>query len=225
MKKIMAVLICMLTLSGCAGTVQKPAGVYFTAKVAAVYEKSLLIETTDSGNSGMSVGTPAYISRSEAEESYSAGDVLKITFDGVIMETYPAQLGKIYSVEKIQGAVVPDWGITLTAENVTASGLTVVCTHSGDSDKEFGTGTYYVIEQKKDGSWLRVGYKDLSEWEVGWDELLYIINCNEKTEIETDWKWLYGELSTGEYRIGKEIMCSDSSGRYEKAMLYAEFKI
>lgn len=225
MKKIMAVLMCVLTLSGCTRIAQQPLKASFTAKVMGVYEKSLLINVTDQGNSGMSVGTPAYIGRSEAEESFSAGDILKITFDGMIMETYPVQLGKIYSIEKIQGVVIPDWGITLTAENVTASGLTVVCTHSGDTASEFGTGAYYVIEQKKGSSWLRVGYKDLSEWEVGWDDVLYTITSNGKTEFDVDWNWLYGELPSGEYRIGKEIMCFDSSGKYEKAMFYAEFTV
>ncbi len=226
MKKIMVLLICILTLSGCARTGEKANQPYFTAKVAAVYETSLLIEVTEPGSSGISAGSPAYIGRDASTESLSAGDIIEIKFNGNVMESYPLQLGEIYSVEKIRSAVIPDWGIELDTENVTASGLTVVCSHSGEtSASDLGTSPYYVIEQHKNGSWIRVNYKELSEWEVGWDDVLYTIPSNGTARWDTDWKWLYGELSPGEYRIGKEILKFADSGEFERAVFYAEFEI
>lgn len=34
-------------------------------------------------------------------ESLQARDVLEITFDGAVLETYPARFNKIYSVRKV----------------------------------------------------------------------------------------------------------------------------
>ena len=39
------------------------------------------------------------------------------------------------------------------------------------------------------------------------------------------WEWLYGELPTGNYKIGKEIMDFRASGNYDKAVYFAQFNI
>ena len=46
------------------------------------------------------------------------------------------------------------WGLTLSAENVTPTGLTLLCKQSGGSPSgELQTGSYFVIEQKTENGW------------------------------------------------------------------------
>ena len=61
--------------------------------------------------------------------------------------------------------------------------------------------------------------------EVGWTAEAWIIPMNDTVEWEVDWEWLYGSLTEGRYRIGKEIMDFRGTGDYDKEMHYAEFEI
>ena len=44
-------------------------------------------------------------------------------------------------------------------------------------------------------------------------------------KLEVDWEWLYGKLSAGEYRIGKEFMNFRGTGDFDEQVIYAEFSI
>ena len=48
---------------------------------------------------------------------------------------------------------------------------------------------------------------------------------NSKVEWQVNWAWLYGQLSPGKYRIGKNIMYFRGTGDYDQKMYYAEFEI
>ena len=45
------------------------------------------------------------------------------------------------------------------------------------------------------------------------------------TEFEIDWKWLYGELPSGKYRLVKEFMHLRKAGDYDTADFIVEFTI
>ena len=118
-----------------------------------------------------------------------------------------------------------EWGIALEVENVTANGLTIVCNHSGGENVvELSTGSYYVIQKLEKAGWVDVEYLP-QEYDVTWTLNAWIIQQESTTKWDVNWEWLYGELSAGEYRIGKKIMNFRGTGDFDKAMVYADFII
>lgn len=117
------------------------------------------------------------------------------------------------------------WGITLSADNVTPTGMTIVCFHSGGENvAQLQTGSHYVLQRKENGSWVDVEYLP-QEYDVAWTAEAWNIQKESTTFWEVDWAWLYGELAAGEYRIGKEIMNFRATGDYDKETIYADFII
>ena len=126
----------------------------------------------------------------------------------------------IFSDEKLN-----EWGIALEVENVTASGLTIVCNHSGGENvAELSTGSYYVVQKFEKAGWVDVEYLP-QEYDVVWTLEAWIIQQESTTKWDVNWEWLYGKLSAGEYRIGKEIMNFRGTGDYDTEMVYAGFVI
>ena len=94
-------------------------------------------------------------------------------------------------------------GVTLTAEDVTPNGLTLVCTQSGGTPTgELHTGSPFWLEVYSEGNWFPV--KDDME-DVLWTMEAWSIPRNKRVEWNVSWEPLYGSLPTGHYRIGKEI--------------------
>ena len=120
-----------------------------------------------------------------------------------------------------------DLGITLTAENVTPAGLTLVCTQSdGSPTGELFTGSYYVIERYTTDGWKAVDYVyDGSKGELAWTDEAWIINMDGETRWDMSWEWLYGQLSPGWYRVGKSVMDFRSTGNYDSHLCYAVFEV
>ena len=116
-------------------------------------------------------------------------------------------------------------GITLTTKNVTSNGLTIVCTQKdGNVVGELQTGSDYVLEKLEKGEWIKVEYAP-QEYDVAWTAEAWIIPKDSEVEWNINWQWLYGELKSGEYRIGKSIMDFKGTGDYEEIMHYAKFII
>ena len=117
------------------------------------------------------------------------------------------------------------WGIVLEVDNVTTNGLTIVCNHSGGENvAELYTGSYYVIQKLGKAGWVDVEYLP-QEYELTWTSEAWIIQKEGTTQWDVNWEWLYGELSAGEYRIGKEIMNFRGTGDFDEEMVYAGFVI
>ena len=117
------------------------------------------------------------------------------------------------------------WGITLRAEDLTATGLTVRCEQFGGSPAgELQTGEWFTIERNRGGNWEAVETKTAQE-EIAWHSMAYPIAKNDITSWQIDWGWLYGELPPGEYRIGKRIDDIREAGDYDGNVYYAEFTI
>ena len=126
----------------------------------------------------------------------------------------PAEEKKISEVEN------PDWGLTLTASDVTSTEMTLTFTQSGGNvtGEYLMSGWYYFIEVFKDGQWTKVEpLKEVNAWvDEGWE-----IPLGHGFSIsEISWKPLYGELPAGQYRMGKRV-----SDGLEYATFYAEFTI
>lgn len=116
-----------------------------------------------------------------------------------------------------------DWGITLTAQNVTSTGMTLICTQSGGiAAGSLETGADYTLEVSTDGKiWSAV--EPLSE--PVWDMMSRLIPREESVEWEINWEWLYGELGAGQYRICKTITLYGESGALKSQFYCAEFEI
>ena len=116
------------------------------------------------------------------------------------------------------------WGITLTAKNVTTTGMTLVCAQSGGTHKgELSTGTMFMIEKLSGGAWTQVPYK--AGVNVGWEDIQINVPLNNASELAVNWELLYGELPPGQYRIGKQFTDMASDGKSDKDILYAQFTI
>lgn len=117
------------------------------------------------------------------------------------------------------------WGVTLEVDNVTANGLTMICTQSGGNPSgELQTGSDYVLEECINGNWYKVEYI-IDEYNVSWTAEARIIPMNDSVSWDFNWEYLYGELAAGEYRIGKDIMDYRNPGNYDIARGYVEFVI
>ena len=118
-----------------------------------------------------------------------------------------------------------DWGITLTAEAVTDTGLTIRCVQSGDTPTgELTTGSFYEVERKTDSGWEPLDYLS-QEGELAWTMEAWLIPLNGEVSWDVNWRWLYGALPDGNYRIGKDITDWRSPGDSDNRMVYAEFSL
>ena len=117
------------------------------------------------------------------------------------------------------------WGITLEVEEVSPGGLTIVCHQSG-GEKVFDlmTGSYYVVQKLEQSDWVDVPYLP-QEYDVAWTSEAWLIPREGTTRWSVNWKWLYGELPAGQYRIGKPVSNFRGTGDYESDMVYARFVI
>lgn len=133
--------------------------------------------------------------------------------------------GKYY-LYAVPGTIVHNnWGITLETQNVTPTGLAIVCKQSGGENvAELNTGSFYTIQRLEKSSWKTVEYLP-QEYDIGWTAEAWIIPKEDTVTWEVNWEWLYGTLPSGEYRIGKEIMNFRETGDYDTEMVFAEFSI
>ena len=114
------------------------------------------------------------------------------------------------------------WGVTLTAKDVTSTGLTLIISHSGDAPGGMlDTGSPYWVERWQDGAWVSLD----DGAERMWTMEAWLIPMNGSREDEVNWVNLYGQLPAGQYRLGKEIMLFRGPGDYEERTCCAEFKI
>lgn len=129
--------------------------------------------------------------------------------------------------EAIPDAPEDAWGVTMTAQDVTPWGLTLMITHSGEAPGgQLETGSPYWLEVWNDGVWnLLPELPEEDGVERAWTMEAYLIPVNGSYEREVHFEWIYGELPAGRYRIGKEIMLFRGTGDYDKQTYYAEFEI
>ena len=117
------------------------------------------------------------------------------------------------------------WGVSLTVDGLTTSGAIIKCTQSGgEATGELHTGSWYILENwTQENGWKEMPY--VTDGEIGWNDIAWIISMNDTIELEVNWEWLYGKLPVGKYRIGKSITDFRESGDYDTATYFVEFEI
>ena len=107
-----------------------------------------------------------------------------------------------------------DFGLTLTAEDVTTTGLTLICQQSGGTfEGELSTGSPYSLDKLDGAKWV-VCDTLIPEEEIAWTMELHLIQEGGSAEWDVDWTNLYGELKPGNYRISKHFMDDASENTY-----------
>ncbi len=118
------------------------------------------------------------------------------------------------------------WGLTISVENVTSEGLTLIFNRSGgNSEKELLTGRPFVLERYYTGGWVAVDPVVDDDIDITWTMEAWLIPAESKGEWPVNWSYIYGSLEAGKYRIGKDISCFSESEESQNEMYYAEFEI
>jgi hypothetical protein len=79
---------------------------YFDARVVEILEGTILVEVTEAGSSYLTPGMPAYLRTEDGK--LAVGDHVRVTFDGMVQESYPVQIPHISNIE-----IVPAEGGTI----------------------------------------------------------------------------------------------------------------
>lgn len=117
-----------------------------------------------------------------------------------------------YSALRVDDAV--DFGLKLTAEDVTSKGLTLVCEQSGGTfEGELASTSEFSLDMFNGAKWIVVDTL-IPENEIAWDQPLLLIQPEDSVSWDIDWTTLYGELKPGSYRISKWIMDGTSENTY-----------
>jgi len=71
----------------------------FDAKVLDAKENgAALLESVTEGLASIPYGSQVWLGAQPSSPSFEKGDTIRVYFDGMVMETYPLQLSKVYEV-------------------------------------------------------------------------------------------------------------------------------
>ena len=90
--------------------------------------------------------------------------------------------------------------ITMTIDNVTPTGATILITDNTGEENVYGE--WYRIEKFENETWQEV--EIVAENPV-FTSIGYLLDENNQLELQVNWDWLYGSLNSGRYRLIKEI--------------------
>jgi beta-lactamase regulating signal transducer with metallopeptidase domain len=120
------------------------------------------------------------------------------------------------------------WNLEVKAANVTPTGLIYEFTQHGPFEggdrATLQYGSEYVLQTKSGNNWEEVPYLP-QEHDIAWTMEAYPIEQGQSYRVPIDWEWLYGELPSGEYRIGKVFSLHRGPGDSDLHTFWAEFTI
>lgn len=116
-----------------------------------------------------------------------------------------------------------DWGLTLMADEVTPTGMTLVMAQSGGNHTGSLTfGSDYRLERRTEDAWEPIPY---IVDKVAWTAIAHSMPDNMMRRWDINWEHIYGVLPEGHYRVVKQFMDFHESGNYDECDFYAEFMI
>ena len=107
---LLATLLCLIFVS-CATDYSEPSGkissnkYYFYATVIEVYDRSIMVTPVEGaveGNSSDLISVSLTLKSGELVSGVKIGDTVRIIYSGEIMESYPAQIAAVYSIEIVE---------------------------------------------------------------------------------------------------------------------------
>ena len=137
-----------------------------------------------------------------------------------LIEKYPASCVLL----KLTGHmnILPNWGITLRAENATPNGATIIMSQEGGYlPNRLIYGADYNIQKYEDNQW--VNGEPITE--LVWFTVAYSVPLNDSVTWNIDWNNTFGTLEPGLYRFCKGITDHRAPGDNDYATFYAEFEI
>lgn len=84
--------------------------------------------------------------------------------------------------------------------DISPTGATIIIKDTNKNPYTYGE--WYKIEKETDGKWHDV--KTIID-NYSFNDLGYLVDKNNEVKFVIDWKWLYGELPLGSYRILKQV--------------------
>jgi len=108
--------------------------------------------------------------------------------------------------------------MSIKESTLTKSGATIIIYDV--SGKEHVYGDEYRIDKKIDDTWKELDV--IVKGNYGWNSIGYHVDKDNKLELNVNWKWLYGELEKGEYRLVKNTSALREQKKYYFSV---EFKI
>lgn len=113
-----------------------------------------------------------------------------------------------------------NWLLLIQAEDITPTGLTLVCEELGGTEK---SGTLEAVGSFWLESWDGTAYVPLEETVPSSASIP--ISAVQTTRWPIAWEPVYGALPSGHYRVGIPFTCTDSQGQQETQTFYAKFRI
>ena len=238
MKKLIVLvltLVCMLGAIGCDGKINmdsdmsteqqqldKPTEQHqFNATILEIYDNHLLVEPC-SGMDELKSSDKIEVSIQNIDKSieWKVGDLAIITYDGIILETYPARLNQVYKVEKgapqstenetQPGGTPVDELFDITVSYANWGELTEIYAKALNTEKMAMSSVIHLPIYKFDTlaelEQFKNDVKDVLSIEQGYDE---VPSFNESTAkydesffAENTLMLVYVEATSGSYRYG-----------------------
>ncbi len=110
-----------------------------------------------------------------------------------------------------------DVSMSIKDRTLKNTGATLILTNN--SNKEFQYGNPYKMEIKQNGEWYKISV------EINFTLPAFCLKSKESKEIELNWENGYGKLTSGTYRIIKEINYEKEEGNFETFNVAVEFTI
>ena len=115
--------------------------------------------------------------------------------------------------------IISENDVTMSIKDGTLTDTSATIILTNNSDKDFQYGNPYEIEIKKDGEWHKINA------ELDFNLPAFDLKSGESKEIKLGWKYGYGKLASGTYRIIKSISYEKEEANFETFNIAVEFNI
>lgn len=212
---------------------------FFSGEVLEINEESFLLRITDRGNCTLTLDTEALVPKevlsTDGCPELIVGRPVRVVFDGEILETDPIQLKSVFAIYQMDNeghcmtkdgivdfGILP-YGMEISAEAVTPTGLTLVCTRSDEGGEELWTNDVFRIEryQEATNGWEELSRSDDWNGPLVWHDVAYWVPAQDTVKWELNWQAFYGQLPAGQYRVVKTIYNMEN----QETVCYTGFSI
>lgn len=126
---------------------------------------------------------------------------------------YSCPIDNVFELNEAKGV-----SMSIKEGTLTNSSATIIIKDISNKDHIYGN--EYRIDKLENGTWKELDV--IVEGNYGWTSIGYHVDKDNKLELNINWKWLYGELTEGTYRVVK----STSVPRENKEYYFSvEFKL